>query len=545
MSATTDIIGVAGPRTVVCVVDETRRDMATARDAVAGRFTHNGVTLDLGTRPDWRSSGLAHDVEWRTEWAKANEGLDLAHAYGVTGDLRFVSTWQELVTSYVARVPVGHDRSEVSARRMQNWLYAWQRFREAGAPVAPDVVETMTARLRADAAHLAAHLTPERNHRTLELYALVLVGLALDDRAAAAHALGLLTANAERDVLPDGVHRERSSDYHMIVLRSLVGAVANARAAGLAVPPALVDRTGSAATFGLHLQRPDGLTPALSDGDVGDFRPLLLRAGTLLDRPDLTWAATAGGRGTPPADRGASFPHGGYATVRSGWGDGVRDYDHEWFGVFDAGPLGDGGHGHYDHLAVELWGDGRPLVVDAGRYTYADGDDGWRRWFKGTAAHNTATVDGLDQTEYRPGKPKGPTSSARLGHRVHDGAVDLVTGTAISPRYDAVHARAVALVGACRWVVHDRLRAPTDHDYAVRWHLPPGGTGTATVTRRGGDHVVEAAGVRITVPGRCGDVTIEDGWISPAYGLKLPAPVVVVRTAGPDADVVTTIEAGS
>ena len=70
---------------------------------------------------------------------------------------------------------------------MQNWLYAWQRFRRGGAPD-PTVDELSRARLRADADHLAGHLTPERNHRTLELYALLLVGLALDDRRRAATA---------------------------------------------------------------------------------------------------------------------------------------------------------------------------------------------------------------------------------------------------------------------------------------------------------------------------------------------------------------------
>ena len=44
--------------------------------------------------------------------------------------------------------------------------------------------------------------------------------------------------------------------------------------------------------------------------------------------------------------------------------------------------------------AVELAGGGRALVLDPGRYTYADDERGWRRWFKCTAAHNTVCVDG-------------------------------------------------------------------------------------------------------------------------------------------------------
>ena len=42
---------------------------------------------------------------------------------------------------------------------------------------------------------------------------------------------------------------------------------------------------------------------------------------------------------------------------------------------------------------------GRNLLdyLDPGRYTYVS-DDPWRRWFKGTAGHNTVCVDDEDQT---------------------------------------------------------------------------------------------------------------------------------------------------
>src|SRR5262245_3019496 len=122
------VVTVRGLRPVVCVVDEAGRDVDVADAAVAGMFTHNGVTLDLGPEPDWIGGGLAHDVEWRTEWVKATEGLALAHAHAVTGADRYLRAWERLVRTYIEQVSVGFERSEVSARRMQNWLYASQRF---------------------------------------------------------------------------------------------------------------------------------------------------------------------------------------------------------------------------------------------------------------------------------------------------------------------------------------------------------------------------------------------------------------------------------
>ena len=174
----------------------------------------------------------------------------------------------------------------------------------------------------------------------------------------------------------------------------------------------------------MHLHRPDGYVPALSDSDSDSYLDLLGLAADSLDAADLRYVATRGREGTPPSERCADFPVGGYYVQRSGWG-AQESLPDERFLVFGCGPLGDGGHGHYDALAVEAYGHGHPLVVDPGRYTYAEGSPNWRHWFKGTAAHNTLSVDDLDQQPYRRGKPKGPLMSSRLLDRQSVDGVDL------------------------------------------------------------------------------------------------------------------------
>jgi len=549
-SPATRLSALRAPRAVWCVVEREHRDIAVAAAARDGRFLHHGVELDLGRRPDWRGGGLPGDEEWRIEWVKLYEGLDLAHAYQVTADPEFLEAWEDLVESFCDQVPVGYDSSDVSARRVQNWLYAWSRFGEAAGftGLRAGLSGRITERIAADADHLAAHLTPERNHRTLELYTLLLVNMCLlgQDRAMAEDILELLGRNAAQDLWADGVHRECSTDYHMLVLRSLLGAVDNGRREGLPIPPALLAGTSRACDFALHVQRPDGTTPAVSDGDQGDFRGLLADAARVLGRTDLTWAATGGTHGAPPAERLVSFPVGGYHVQRSGWGEGARAYEHERFALLDCGPIGDGGHGHYDQLSVELAGGGHNLVVDPGRYTYADGADGWRHWFKGTAAHNTVTVDGLDQTPYRAGKPRGRTSEATLLGRWSTPGLDVLSGEVVSPSHDARHRRTLAFVDDDFWVVHDRLRGGSVHTYAARWHLAPEAHGRTGVFRNSRQTTVRAPGLLIIVPTWCGEVTVEGGWVSPTYGVKLPAPVVVLTAADvKDADLVTVVLVGN
>ncbi|HET6550480.1 MAG TPA: heparinase II/III family protein, partial [Solirubrobacter sp.] len=157
----------ARPRPVFCVNEHEHRDRALAERVAAGRFAFAGEERVLGTEPDWLGADLPPDEEWRIDWVKFYYGLDLADAYRATGEPRFLRAWERLVASFVAQVPPDHDPSDVTARRILNWIYAWQRLPEARVD---GLVESLGAQVR----HVLETLSPERNHRTLELYALLI-----------------------------------------------------------------------------------------------------------------------------------------------------------------------------------------------------------------------------------------------------------------------------------------------------------------------------------------------------------------------------------
>lgn len=537
MAAVTSV----APQRVLCVLDHAGRDLAVADHVVAGRFPVAGLTLMLGATPNWRVDPHPDDKEWRIEWTKFYYGLDLAHAFAVTGDRRYRDAWARLVTSFVAQVPSASDDVEVMARRIQNWIYAWNRFAQEGADAAPlgDAAAGVADYLWREVQHVRAHLTKERNHRTLELYGLFVAALAfpcLDDgHELRDFAFEQLHQNLLADIWPDGVHRECSTHYHCIVLRSFLGALHNARVHEMAVPASFLERVTLACEFALHCHRPDGAIPACSDADSESYADVLALAGTLLDRPDFTWAATRGREGRVPDRRHASFARGGYHTLRSGWGT-TRAFADERFLIFDCGPLGDGGHGHYDALSVEIAAHGRPLLIDPGRYSYSEaGDVNWRRWFKGTAAHNTVCVDGLDQTPYWRRKPKAPVATARLLARGSSPGVELLLGETRSPAYDAVHRRAVLFVNDEYWLIVDTLHAPTSHAYELRWHLPSD-AGNPSIAGK----TVAARGCVLAFAG-ASSLRLEPGWQAPLYGVKQRAPVIVASAAGTGAVLVTAL----
>jgi heparinase II/III-like protein len=511
------------PRPVFCIVASEHEDLDRAIAVANGSFTHLGVTVDAGHDPDWLSVDLPRDDEWRIDWWKFGYGVDLAHAYRSTGEERFKTTWSRLVESFMCRVPVGRDSTEVAARRLQNWIYTWGMFGDVG----PELERRLLERIEADAAHVRDNLTPARNHRTLELYGLFLVALAFPllerDGVLLDFAADELHRNLLADFRADGVHCEASTHYHVMALRSLLGARENARRFGVQLPVGFDDLLARACEFAMHCHRPDGAIAALSDSDTADYSPLLGLAAELLDRDDFRWVSTAGSSGTPPSEGYAGFLASGYYFQRSGWGERERAFSDERFLVLDCGPLGDGGHGHYDLLSVEIAADGRPLVIDPGRYTYSEEPPNLRRWFKGTAAHNTVCVDGLDQTPYRRGKPKGPVAEGRLLRRHTRDRLDMLVAQAVSPSYDAVHTRRVVFVNGEYWLIEDRLDAATPHRFDLRFHLTPDAQDRTSV----GDAAVVAPGVALVFaqPHR---PRLEDGWVAPAYGRRERAPVVSV-----------------
>jgi hypothetical protein len=535
------------PRPVFCVIEQAYRDRSVAEEVSAGRFTHVGMTLELGLEPDWLAGSFPADEEWRIEWSKFYYGLNLAQAFRETGDRKYLRAWERLVESWIRQVPAGLDTSDVSARRIQNWIYAWNLFASAPefAGLADGFQGRMTASITAQMNHLRGHLTAERNHRTLELYALFVCALGLPEVDPGGglldFAMAELHLNLMTDIRPDGVHRENSTHYHMTVLRSFLGARENARRFGLAFPDEYDERLERACEFAMHCHRPDGLIPALSDSDTGSYADLLRLAASIFSRADFLYVATAGGEGVAPRKLCASFPCGGYFVERSGWGEGKDSFRDERFLIFDCGPLGDGGHGHYDLLSVEAAAQGRPLVIDPGRFTYSDEPPNWRRWFKGTAAHNTVSVDGLDQTAYSRGKPRGEVAEGKFLRRLSAPGFDSLAGEAASPAYEVIHTRRIFFIAGEYWVIADRLKGSRPHRFDLRFHLSPESEGRVTIEAQGGNLVARAPECALVFCG-AGQLKAEPGFYSPAYGIRHPAPVVSVSVDGvSEADFFTLI----
>ena len=198
----------------------------------------------------------------------------------------------------------------------------------------PAGVEHRAARgLEREVAYLRANLTPgpQRNHRTLELYALLVAALALPDALDPDGELGRVRARRAapqpaEGTHADGVHREGSTHYHLLVLRSFVGGGARTRAASASTSrPATTSGWRAPASSRCTATAPTGRSRPSRTPTASRYGELLELAG----RPPRPARPASGSPAAASAANrlglaGASFPDGGYFTQRSGWGEGRR-----------------------------------------------------------------------------------------------------------------------------------------------------------------------------------------------------------------------------
>lgn len=431
------------------------------------------------------------------------------------------------------------------------------------------------------------------NHLIGEAAGVAMAGLAFPWLAEADRwrdwGMRVLTEELPRQCHPDGIGAEQAFHYQAFVMELVLQPVLLARHQGREIPVELLDRLEAMAGFLYAAMDASGALPAIGDADDGaaillgqdlhsPYRSLLATCGVLFKRPEFcdaagafdeksAWLLGPGGRerfgqlaaagegGDPPAS--GHFAEGGYTVMRSGAGA------EEQLLMLDHGPLGYlsiAAHAHADCLSLVMHQGGRPVLVDPGTYIYHE-QPAWREYFRGTPAHNTLTVDDQHQSVMT-----GPTMWGRRARAATHRWTSQPAFDFIEAEHDGyqrlsgqpLHRRAVFHRRAAATFVVDRLLGSGMHTGALHWHLPPGAEVAAA-----GDHAWTAEGdgfrlqiavftvapgaeasrgdagreIRDVVEGQdAGDtrdgVPGPQGWVSPRFGVRTPAPVLCCRCTG-------------
>lgn len=509
------------------------KHVENAGRTLRNEFEFNNELHALGETFDWQKNP-SNDLEWLILLHKFYYLKDLAGAYDFTGDETYAEKWVSLLDSWITQVPEGFIDSQVTGRRLQQWLLSYHTFvaEKRSKTITPEFLKRFMHSVHAQTQYLCTHLTPAGNHRTLELYAIFLVAVTFPELRSAPDFLQFskekLLENMCQDLLSDGVQRELSTDYHHTVLKNYLRFQQLARLNHIGLPYACDALLQKAVKFSYTVHKPDGFIPAINDGDCNSYLPLLKKAFAHYPDLHLQYVLTQGETGLPPMKRSQGFKDSGYYILRSDWS--AKPYTDARYLLFDCGPLGFGSHGHYDVLNIEVAAYGHSLVVDPGRYTYSENsqdNNNWRHYFKGTAAHNTVVVDGLDQIPYQCGRPVDSEPAATVKHFVTATGFDFVHGQVVSHQYPVVHGRMIFFMHPEYWIITDLLTSEKSHSYDLYFHLASKAQDQTKIASSDQCHVISSPNLLISQPKALDtQVTIEQGYVSPEYGIKHPAPVI-------------------
>lgn len=568
------------------------RIVAKADRIVGGKFDLLGLRdLNFGDPIDWQLEPISGKRAPLVHWSRVNyldaavtgdkkivwelnrhqHFITLGQAYWLTGDERYAQAFAAHVVSWMdqnaPKLGINWASSLEVAFRSISWLWALHFF-SASPSLTPAVFLRSLKFLYLHARHLESYLSTyfsPNTHLTGEALGLFYLGTILPEFQAATRwqetGRRILLEQLAHHVRADGVYFEQSSYYHRYTTDFYSHFLILSRLNQQTLPSELEDKLKLLLDHLMHITRPDGTTPLFGDDDGGrlmmldqreanDFRGTLSTGAVLFRRGDYKLVAGEKAEETlwllgpqvladsdkivphEPAAQSLAFPAGGYYVMRDGWGPTAN------YLLLDCGPHGmnNCGHAHADALSFELAARGKTVLVDPGTYTYT-GSKEMRDWFRGSAAHNTLTVDG--QSSSVPAGPFSWKTMARCREHswINRERFDYFEGSHDGYERLAVpvtHARGVLFLKQDYWVVRDRVSSSGPHRYDLWFHFD---TGTEfdiqerdSVPGSDGIGDLTSSALKMACFGRNSSWQREEGWVSHCYAERETAPVYAFST---------------
>jgi hypothetical protein len=503
-----------------------------------------------------------HKVIW--ELNRHQHLVTLAKAWLLSKDEKYVreiiAQWRSWIAANPYPLGINWGSSLEVAFRSLSWMWVDQLL--AGAPgyaeLHADLLPALAFHGRYIERYLSTYFSPN-THLLGEAVALFFLGTLYRQITTATHwqqtGWKILLQEARRQVRPDGVYFEQSLHYHVYALDFFLYARLLAASNKLEIPAdydSTIGKMLSVLEALAHAGPPEGF----GDDDGGRvFDPRRNRTEHMTDplalgrliygREDVSAARlteesiwlfgqraveSLSDQNTHPQPGSVAFPNGGFYILA----------DSQPFAqqiVVDAGPQGIGhsGHGHADALGIRLTQHGQRCLVDSGTGVYISADSADRNVLRGTGAHNTMRVDGMDQAQ-----PDGPFSWTGIPATRAENWSTGKTFSYFAGRHDGytrladpvTHCRYIVKINGGPALVRDLALGQEEHELEVLWHFAPGvqlrqqGTTMVAISNSSsaeGEHPI----LNLIVPDETTwQLEITRRLISPAYGLFQPAPRV-------------------
>lgn len=338
-------------------------------------------------------------------------------------------------------------------------------------------------------------------------------------------------------VLPSGVHYERSLSYHRLMTEMAVSSIQLMKRQGFTVPADIDYRLSSMYSFISAYTKPNTCAPLIEDNDDGRFLPFVKRDfryhGYLLDNKSTESLFFNVGTEFIHFDKPKQsqiFLDAGHCVLKTAEAYlFVTNGEQSGYAVSKSLV---GTHTHNDKLSFELALGHDDLFIDPGAYIYTP-DPTKSNEFRSTAKHNTVVVDNEEQNEISPKNVflAKKNSLATMFHLCSDNCVE---GEYKTFKEGLIHYRKLQIINDSLLITDTLSKVGNDHKAVFSFHLAE----TIQPELVGNEISLStehySAIISFVTWGKDIHVRVEDDTVSPSYGVLKKAKTIRVELSFED-----------
>lgn len=491
--------------------------------------------------------GTNEDVKTVWELSRGHSLLWIAEAYQLTDEEKYAQKVVELICDWIDKNPYGRSINwtcamEVAIRAV-NWMSAVCCILNSTAVDAVFLKKLMKS-LFQHGHYIYNNLENgfrfSANHYASDLAGLLWLGSlfrnTVEGRKWFGFAMPACFDEMRTQILPSGVHFERSISYHRLTcelfLYSLLAI--QKREPDIKLPNDIKNRLQSMVEFVAHYTKPSGKAPLFGDSDNGRLLPFVPR--DFREHSDILHIYNSHfNKSIQTIPSSCLFADAGFAILKNKAfylmfsNTGVSRYSDVFWGL---GKIGT--HTHQDALSFELAFGNSDFIIDAGTACYTS-SKALRDEFRSTPKHNTLSIDGKSQYAFGQGdyfSIIGKYTEPETIDYNSDGDVETVSSSfnwQLSDSEKVKHERKLFLYRD-RLCVEDFVTASKAHEYEWNFILDPSvcvdnnDEESFVLTGKGGERVLLSCTGEKKIR-----VSVEEDTVSPSYGVIIPTKKIKCR----------------
>lgn len=508
------------------------------------------------------------DPEWTFMLNRHKFWLDLGKAYSATKNEKYARTFFQQINSWIDTVDIYSKDFEKCSRTIEmgirclNWIKSIEYFRTSKY-YSKEVEKKISDNLYKQCEILVDLYDDFRtlsNWGVMQNAGLVVFSLVYDSYPKTSKILKLalerLTYQCKIQILPDGIHWEQSPMYQNEVLNCLLDVGIVLQNNGIEIPKEIEDGIAKLAYSDMYMAKPNHHQPMQGDSDDTDLRDIITRAAYLLKDGNLKIGGYSkidfeslwelGEKSLEIYNsisigdmeiKSIEMRESGNFYLRDSYSE---DGNYMWF---RCGAIGSG-HGHGEHLNIDLTVYGENMISDPGRCTYVEEDER-RNYLRSVYAHNTTLVDGKEFSKFI-GAWGILNSAYTLNNKFiseekfdyvesgHLGYLNLEKGVIVF--------RKILYYKPDIWIIIDEFQGEGNHRYNQIFNFEPG----RKITVKQNKSIIQGENSTLNMQWFENiDLNIEEGLFSREYNSVEKNSKLVTETQGNGNKIIITLMTGS